>query len=107
MLNRLGFFRRMTPLVVWEFPVRGLVRVCRNSARMLLRRAYAETARSRTAAALCARAVIGSTANPIAARQVSFFICRSYPATGVPFRFWARECCARSLQQQRGARRGA
>ena len=39
MFRRLGFFRRMTPLVVCELPVSGLVRVCLNSARMLLRRA--------------------------------------------------------------------
>jgi hypothetical protein len=56
MLSRFGFLRRITPLVVCVLPVSGLVSVWRNSARMLLRRAYAATARSINASALCARA---------------------------------------------------
>src|ERR1700716_2690388 len=76
MLIRLGFLRRITPLVVCVVPVSGLVSVCRNSARMLPRRAYADAARSMISSALCARAEIGSAINAIATRQVSFFIDR-------------------------------
>ena len=50
-LRKFGFLRRMTPLVVCELPVSGLVSVWVNSARMLFSCAYAATARSITASA--------------------------------------------------------
>src|SRR3954466_15006896 len=76
MLRRFGFLRTMTPLVVCELPVSGLVSVCLNSARMLFSLLYAATARSMIVSAVCARAASGSVANAnaIAVGEMSFVI---------------------------------